>query len=718
MSNNIINAAPMVIDLGRQDLSTKPYSSVQVEIPTHLPKVYIYAEKGPTTTELIPTEARNNTYGSNSFNPLKPYFNHATLLSNEVAAQYNAQMMQRVIPDDCGPEANLLLSVDVLPTKIKTYQRELDGSYKYDTNNEKILDTVKGEVDGFKVKFVVSSISTVDLLQTKFGRVASGPGTQTDTTTNTQSVLKPLIQIKAASRGAWGNNSGIRIYSPDQRSPAGIASALLKKAKIYPIRASVIRRPDDKTTPRIVENTYGEQYVQMGLKPDGFNPLTDGNIYMGNIFLDNYQELTDSRYPKVFGDIGEMHMYQENIDELLAMFYEAEIENGFSLDNPSWSDFDLVGSTDENKYLFNMFGGHSSSGIFYDTFEIVGGSGTTLLSQFTNLYMNGGFDGTMNDELFAELVSREVVEYGNPNSSLNDMAVNVESILYDSGFPLKTKYDLINFIALRKDTFLVLSTHDVNDVRLSASEEHSAAIALRTRLANFPDSEYFGTSVFRGMIMGRSGKHRPTPQFIKYVPSSIEVAYKSAAYMGNGSGKWKAGKNFDMAPGSVIERMFDFNNLFTPATARNKDWDAGLNWVQNYDTRSQFFPALKTCYDNDTSVLNSYLTAMAICEVNKIAHAIHREFTGVSHLTNAQLVDRVNNSFVARVAGKFDDRFVLIPDCYISENDAIRGYSWTLAIKIYAANMKTVMTTYTQAYRLDDYAGNTTGTNTNTAVTA
>jgi hypothetical protein len=36
--------------------------------------------------------------------------------------------------------------------------------------------------------------------------------------------------------------------------------------------------------------------------------------------------------------------------------------------------------------------------------------------------------------------------------------------------------------------------------------------------------------------------------------------------------------------------------------------------------------------------------------------------------------------------------------------DATRGFSWTLPIKLYASNMKTVMTTYVSAYRMDDLA--------------
>ena len=172
--------------------------------------------------------------------------------------------------------------------------------------------------------------------------------------------------------------------------------------------------------------------------------------------------------------------------------------------------------------------------------------------------------------------------------------------------------------------------------------------------------------------------------------------------MGAANGSWKSGYNFDGAPGSIVENMYDISCKWVPFTVRNKFWSVGLNWVQAYGRRSHFFPALKTVYPDDTSVLNSFITMMAICYLNKIGDAVHREFSGVAHLTNDQLVERVNAFVTKRVAGIFDSRFTIVPDCQITEMDVIRGYSWTLPIKIYAANMKTVQTFYVQSYRKDE----------------
>lgn len=236
---------------------------------------------------------------------------------------------------------------------------------------------------------------------------------------------------------------------------------------------------------------------------------------------------------------------------------------------------------------------------------------------------------------------------------------------------------------------------------MSSSQESSLAIALRTRLQMYPESDFFGTHVMRGMIMGRSGKLLNS-QFGKKLPLSFELAVKAAKYMGAGNGVWKSGFSFDQAPNNAIEMFSEVNVTFTPATVRNKDWAVGLNWVDSYDRKTLYFPALKTVYDNDTSVLNSFFTMMACIELQKVGERTHRRFSGVSSLSNAQLIERVNTFVKENTNSRFDGRFVIEPDAYFTAADVARGYSWTLPIKIYAPNMKTVMTLSVQSFRLED----------------
>lgn len=687
MATQIVNAAPMVIDLGVQDLSTRQLPREPEAIPQHLPKFYLFAQKGPSNPQLVVGASRNMMYGTDTFDPRSKYFNHSTVFANLVNAEGNSCMLQRLIPDDAGPEANLTLWLDVLPTTINDFARNTDGSIKYDVLGNPIII---GTIAGYKIKFVTTHSSNLST----FGELTVQPGDQTDPITSVQSDRYPIMQIKSAFQGEYYNNVGLRISAPTVKNSLNMPTKLMSNEKAYPFFLSVIKKAVGGLSSVNVQSTvFGEQKIMFTLKQNTIDPLTDKQLYLGEQFPAAYRNIEDTRYPLEYGDIGGVAIYNGYIDALTSMFHSAEI--------PFIDQFSDFSDDAEDKFLFNIFTGESSFGVPYHSYMFVDAANAVTISEYTNLFLAGSGDGTMTDAEHALLVQNEVSRYLDPNDELMDLAVNVESVLYDTGFPLETKKAMTAFIANRKDTFVILSTHDVNDRVLTASEEFSLAIALRTRLQFYPESDYFGTPVMRGMVIGRCAKLRNS-QYTKYLPLSAEVAIKSARYMGAGNGRWKTGYNFDGAPGSVIDNMYGVNVTWVPASVRNRNWDVGLNFVLNYDRRSLFFPALKTVYTDDTSVLNSYFTAMAICYINKVGHAAWREFSGVAGLTNAQLVDRVNEFVHKRVLDRFDGRYVVVPDATITEMDELRGFSWTLPIKVYSPMMKTVMTLSVQAYRIED----------------
>ncbi len=703
MPEYIINAAPMVIDLGTQDLSTTQPSRVPDQIPQHLPKFYLYAQKGPTVPQLVSGAERINMFGAETFNLLGKFANHATVFANNIDAQGNACMLQRVLPADIGPNANMLLSLDVLPTKIPQYERNTDGSFMMDANGNKIpLTTVVNGVTtpvtapGYNVKWVVTNQSTVTGLQTEFGQAVVGPGDQVDTsvTPNVQSQRYPIFEFMVSSPGSFGNQCGIRISAPTIKNTTNMPTTLMDSIRAYLYNFSVVEAASPTAAPATVPTVLNDQSVMVSLLPGSLD-ATGAQLYVGDVFLQSYQDLTNPAYPPVYGDFSKMAIYQNNLDTLLQEFYNAEL--------PLINSFSDITANPADMYMINIASWVSSQGAPYSAIVPVVAANSTILSQYTNVMAAGGSDGTMNNTLFAGLVATECMRYLDPNDPVQDLAMNVESIMYDSGFPLATKQAMCAFVGVRHDTFVVLSTYEVDQPQLTQAQEMSTAIALRTQLQLYPESTYFGTPVMRGMVMGYSATLLNS-QYTKPLPLTLEVAIKSAVYMGAGNGAWKNGSNFDGAPGSILQYMVNPTISWLPATARNKAWDAGLNWVQTYDRRSVFFPALKTVYNNDTSVLNSYFTAMAICYLNKVAHAAWREFSGVSHLTGAQLVERVNSFVSDAVKGKFDNRFVIVPAAFFTTSDAANGFSWTLPIKIYSNNMDTVMTTYVQAFRMSDLA--------------
>ena len=152
--------------------------------------------------------------------------------------------------------------------------------------------------------------------------------------------------------------------------------------------------------------------------------------------------------------------------------------------------------------------------------------------------------------------------------------------------------------------------------------------------------------------------------------------------MGANNGAWIPGKNFDISPKNQVT-MFKQTPLMLhskTADVRNEDWANGLIWVQNYDRRSLFYPGIQTVYDDDTSVLNSLFNIIAVVELEKSLDRTWRDLTGIQTLTVAQFIERSDRLIASKVANRFDDKFIIVPETYLTEGDEQRGYSWSCKV--------------------------------------
>ena len=703
----IINAAPMSLSLGIEDLSKRKLAAVADQLPQHLPKVYAFAKWGPETPQLVVGNSRNNMYHVDSFDYTKPYANHATVLSNVVNAQGNAQMFQRIIPSDAGNKAYIRLYLEVVQSYEPDYVRGADGKYMTDGTGAKI--PTGSRIPVRKLAWVSDDISIDYDGNGGFGQAITSAGSMmgVDQAGNVsqQATRFPIMDLEVSHFGAEGNNFGIRLWAPTESSNMPINPTILEDEEVaaYPYRIAAIHRTSSSATPKAVASQYAEQFIDFSFKPGAVNRKLEKEMYIGKRFLQEYQLLNQEGFPNIYGPFGRMKIYTDHLATIHSMLYFEEIKH---LGEPGSADIDGLGNVDgelAEVYRLNIVSGVNSHDVPYYTFRVEssGSDGFIRLTENTNIYARGGNDGTMDGEMFNQLVGEAVAEYANPLSSLLDTAVNVERIIYDTGFDLETKYELIKFISQRKDTFVWLSCHVDGEPQLTASEESSLAVALRTRLQMYPESDYFGTPIVRGLVMGRSGTLIDS-KYDKELPVTIEMASKAAAYMGAGNGKWTAGESYDHGDDAVLTMFKDVNVTFTPAAVRNKDWSNGLNWVQSYTRRGLFVPALKTAYDDDTSVLNSFFTAMVCCELQAVGERAWRKYSGVTSLTREQLKERIEKFVKENTEGRFDGTVFVEPEVYFTDDDLARGYSWHLAIKLYANNMMTVQTLYLQAFRMED----------------
>lgn len=694
----IRNAAPMVIDQGTQDLSMRQVPLAPLEIPQHLPLFYLFAAKGPVGRTYVDFDSVSLTqlFGDDTFDVNKKYYTHVNPFLQAAASAGNNVVVHRLIAPDAKDVANVALYLDYLPTQVPIYVKNDDGSVKLDSDgNPEVSTDSNGDpitVTGYKVCYVLDHTSAPSGTYQR-GILTTRPGIQVEGATQSQQV--PLFEFAHNSQGEEGNKVAIRMYPAMKTDIAPFPSAMLNEGKMFPYYFGMVKVSDQltgKTSP--VLNRFGAQQTNFILKDKGIDPTSGAIADLNKTTKDNYIEVEVAQDT----GLGVAYVYQQNLDNVLQLFYD--VEKNVSDDHRD----SQINNSENNIHAFNILTFTSSNGSPYQSIRLVDVAGSTRITRNTNLFMKGGDDGSISEELLDALVTEDLENYNNSLHEYNDQVLHPESILYDSGFSIATKRAFPKMISRRKDTFVVLSTFAHNAPALMLEQHYSVGVALKTMLELYPESATFGTGVMRGLVFGGSGEIINS-LYAKRVPISYELLHKAARYMGAKNGAWRNGFLFDRAPGSVITQLKNIDVTWVPASTRNTLWSVGINFVLNYKTRQQFFPSLQTVYENDTSVLNSFFTAVAISYLNKVEHAAWREFSGVMSLSPAQLEERVNDFVAAQVKDKFDNLFIIIPDCKVTEMDAIRGYSWTLNVKIGAEGSRTVQTTMTTAYRKADLEG-------------
>lgn len=692
---DIENAAPMVYDEGTQDLSGRVIPTTSLISPQHLPKFYTFAEKGPVGPFFVDFSQNTltNLYGDDTFNPEKKYYTHQTLFLQVVASQGNNCVVHRLVAPDAKDVCNITGYLDILPFQVTLYEKNSDGSIKLDSGGLPVPQE-DGQGDpilatGYSVCWVFDYDSE-DIGMYEQGTKTIRPGIQVDGATQSQQY--PIFQVAAADPGEFGKKLGLQMYPALQTDQYPFPTSYFEDSKQYPYYFRLVKLLDDVTgKTRVTLNGYGSQFSRFSTLAGGTDPNTGLSSDFEKIITSQY---IDTQYTEPTG-LGQVKMYFNNVNTVLTMFYNAEK----IISDPHRDS--LINTTDMNIHAFNFVSFTSSNGSPYQSIKMVDPVGSSRLTKNSTQYLKGGSDGTITPALLDQLVQEDMELYDDATSEYNDIVLHPESMIYDSGFAMATKRVLPKFISRRKDTFVVTSTYAWNSPNSTIADQYSVGLALKSMFELYPESDTFGTSVMRGMIFGGSGIIKAHP-YKNRVPVSYELAFKAARYMGASSGAWKNGYVFDRAPRSVFEKLQNVDVTWVPAVSRRALWAVGINFALNYKVKSQFFPALQTVYEDDTSVLNSFFVAVAISYINKIAHSAWREFSGVVTMSPAQLEEAVNTYMSEQTKDKFDGMFKIIPNAKVTEFDEQRGYSWTLVNKLGANNMRTVMTTSTQAYRMSD----------------
>lgn len=557
-----------------------------------------------------------------------------------------------------------------------------------------------------------------------------------------KSKVYPILDLEVSHYGDYGNRVGLRFAAPNSASASVGDVSAMNILGSYLYRFMLFERPANTSTPYLQETVSGETSIDLGFKKNMFHPQSDLELSFGSRFIDAYQLLNTPGFTPVYGPFGRAHVYEENLENLLTLLGTTGVAvNGTETTIPE-ADYDTtalpygrlpdIAFTDkpQNLHLLNIFTGVDQNNVPYWTFDtsksvLFGG---ISFGENSMIYATGGSDGLHLDnvnqpdmlknlKVFDDGVAAICDTFGTGAVKYLDVAKYPFGFIWDSGFSINTKKKLVTPMARRKDIFVFEATQAVaeyNDPSApsigtwkykpamnTSAEETSFATTLRGKILSTPESFIDGTPACRAAIVGRAGYLINHP-YKGFLPLTIDVASKVARYMGAGNGRWTPGASFNSEERNIVSLFENVNITYQNDATYDNEWDNGLIWVQNYDRQSLFYPAFQTAYPDDTSVLNSIFTVAAACELERVGQRVWRFISGRDDLTNDQLIDLANRKALELVEGRFDNRYVIVPEAFLTEADNQRGYSFGLNIHLYANNMKTVMNFTVVAHRLDE----------------
>ena len=686
MDNFQFNSMPENRTFGARDVSVPTPIYTARTKPSHLPVWFLFAEWGPLGRQMADGAIRKELYGDATFDVTSKFYTHQTKFSDVVNATGNQCIYQRVVADNAS-QAAIRLWIDYITTQVPEYQRGTDGRYLLDEAGAPI--PTGNTIEGIIEKIVATPIDAQH--GGDFGQASQMVGDQVDANTSTQSVRKAIMDIPAQFLGARGNTKGFRMWAPVEGARVEADSELLQKNKAYPFVVSCM--DNYKDTIQKVQTKSGVNEITVVFAPDQVKASVGEVMSFDPRFDREYNDTDRAGMAPLYGPFGKVHVYQDNLKGILKEMYDLESQyiDPFS---------DFTGEGDDEIYRVNFLSAKTSRNTPYHSIIINRTDANAQpMSDISTIWLEGGADGDLDNETFNDLVGAEMRKYGSVNNEIAENRLgNPESIFWDSGFNVDTKEDLLNIIAVRKDTMVVLTTHVHGGATLTASQESSLATALFTKAQMLPESTEYGTAAMRCAIVAGDGELISDP-YLKRLPLSLELAKKAGEMMGAGDGKWKPEFSFSNGRRAELSMFKNINVGWRPITMRRNDWNNGMVYVQSKDIGLYFFPAFRTVYPVQNSILTSWFTAMGFVDLQKVADRVWADFTGNDDLTNEQFKKYVEQACQQQTDSKYGDRFLLNFNVVFTAVDEYNGFSWTLYVDIGAEPQKTVQLTILSGYR-------------------
>lgn len=672
------NGAPLNNKQGWQDNSVPELVRTPTGDAIHKPLIFTFAARG-VDNEAFPLTGDNalSLLGRNVFDLRGPYATFNTPYQAMFNANANECMYQRLIPED-AKTASVRVFADVLETKVPSYERDSNGIVQYDNSGK---PKIKEQVDGLVIVF--RSV-VIDETTPAIGAGVVIDGTMTGEG-GTKSKLYPLFDIAGPYAGADVNGFGFKLIPLSEKSSPALTSSYQNEVggRVYSLQW--FETLAGVTSPVVWKTLTGMSSINFSFKPDAYYQPMRTQLDFEVVVADAYrQTMPDVGELPDYGPFEQFYLYRENLETVLGLAQAA-----ITTDAPA------------DPYMVDIFGGYDLLGQPYDGLQVnpATETGKVVFSASNIHYLQGGSDGTMNNDVYDELVRREMLLFPDGGKVRYDNELKYSlGCFWDSGFSFDTKAALVNFIGRSRNTFLTLATHVYNQGRNDEQTEESAKIALIELITAVPESAYYGTPAARGMVTGQSAFIKNS-SYKKPVPMNYSLANFFSKYLGAAEGRAKPAYRFSRGELTIIEDLTDLSMPWKGNEVYASDWDVSLITARSYDYYRLFIPAIQSIYSEDRSVLNNALFNFMMTYVYRVSDRVWADMSGEASMTDDERAKMIENKIIERLEGRLDNVAVVTPKAYFTADDKSNGYSVTLDLIAEGGVLLTQFNTTIKVYR-------------------
>jgi len=689
----LTNAAPKIIFGGINDRSRGTLVRDPETYPQHLPLVRLFTQTGPEETTLVNSNSAsfNDIFGNQTLARRSKFHNLQSLLVETLLAEGNPIFVKRLRPEDAPNPARIIVAIDLVNDQIPKritgiggfdYPPSVEGDFEYDDNGDVVT------IPGVRGKIVL-----IEDNGSEVGQQEVVDGSFVSETDGTQSQLYPLFELPASFFGEMGNLLGFRMWTPTTADTLPFDEKTADEFKTRMYRAQFMRRDTAGSSPVVTRTARGEDYVDFCFTPGAYSDSTDKEYYAQDVVAQAYgDDGIESGTQPLYSPFSQMFVYQDNLEAVQTWIYDHEMNV-----NPA------AAVHVQGPGQIDVFTGIDIDGDPHHALLLEGPlKGGLRIGKDTTIYASGGGDGTTDLAMYERLVNRENMNFGDLGDEYDNMPVYPFSVIYDTGLTMDGKYQMMNVLGRRPDLRCIFTTYVEADQRApTRSEEVSRAQALMARLRAYPESTLYSTPVCRAEIIQQTGS-LTGGGYSKPVPLVLDYAQRWARMAGAGTGNMREGADIDVSPNNRVELVKDLNVKFFNDRTQSDLWDNGATYTLSYDRRSQYYPALHSVYNDDTSVLISPITVAICCDVMRLVRQVHADLSGNAKLTKPQFIERSDNLVLQKVEGRYNDRVEIIPQTYFTEADDQRGFSWRCRVTVYANNPRNVMIFDLETRRMED----------------